>query len=181
MKLLLCILLAPLPSIIWLTFYLRKDRHPEPNKLVVRIFLLGAIMISLAALLEQGIFEGLKFISLSEKIIILVIGFAFVEELLKYLVVKFGVLKNPEFDEPVDSMIYLIMSALGFAAAENIYLLTQISPLSIPIGKTIEFIITRFLGATFLHALASAIMGYFLAASFNIWRVDCSHHIALCF
>jgi RsiW-degrading membrane proteinase PrsW (M82 family) len=166
MKLLLCILLAPLPSIIWLTFYLRKDRHPEPNKLVVRIFLLGAIMISLAALLEQGIFEGLKFISLSEKIIILVIGFAFVEELLKYLVVKFGVLKNPEFDEPVDSMIYLIISALGFAAAENIYLLTQISPLSIPIGKTIEFIITRFLGATFLHALASAIMGYFLAASF---------------
>ena len=166
MKLLLCILLAPLPSIIWLAFYLRKDRHPEPNRMVVRIFLLGAIMIALAALLEQGIFEGLKIVSLSEKIIILVIGFAFIEESLKYLVVKFGVLKRPEFDEPVDSMIYLIISALGFAAAENIYLLTQISPLSIPIGKTVEFIITRFLGATFLHALASAIMGYFLAASF---------------
>lgn len=166
MKLLLCILLAPLPSLIWLAFYLRKDKHPEPNKMVIRIFLLGAIMIALAALLEQGVFEGLKLTSLSGKIMILVIGFAFIEELLKYLVVKFGVLKNPNFDEPVDSMIYLIISALGFAAAENIYLLTQISPLSVPIGETIEFITTRFLGATLLHALASAVMGYFLAASF---------------
>ncbi|HUT96239.1 MAG TPA: PrsW family glutamic-type intramembrane protease [Candidatus Paceibacterota bacterium] len=165
MKLLLCIILAPLPSIIWLVFYLRKDKHPEPNKMVVKIFFFGAIMITLAALLEQGLFEGLKAISLSEKILLLVIGFALIEELLKYLVIKFGVLKNPNFDEPIDSMIYLIIAALGFAAAENIYLLSQISPLKIPIGETIEFITTRFLGATFLHALASAVMGYFLAAS----------------
>ncbi|MBU4285215.1 PrsW family intramembrane metalloprotease [Patescibacteria group bacterium] len=165
MKLLLCMILAPLPSIIWLAFYLRKDKHPEPNKMVVKIFFFGAIMIVLAALLEQGLFEGLKIISLSEKILLLVIGFALIEELLKYLVVKFGVLKNPNFDEPIDSMIYLIIAALGFAAAENIYLLSQISPLKIPIGETIEFITTRFLGATFLHALASAVMGYFLAAS----------------
>ena len=166
MKLLLCILLAPLPSIIWLAFYLRKDKHPEPNKLVVRIFLLGATMIVFAAILEQGVYVGLEKFSLAGKIGLLVISFAFIEELLKYLVVKFGVLKNSSFDEPVDSMIYLIISALGFAAAENIYLLSQISPLKIPIGETIEFITTRFLGATLLHALASAIVGYFLAASF---------------
>ena len=166
MKLLLCILLASLPSLIWLAFYLRKDKHPEPNSMVVKIFLFGAVMIALAALLEQGLYQGLKLTSLAGEIIVLVIGFAFIEEMLKYFVVKLGVLKNPSFDEPVDSMIYLIISALGFAAAENIYLLTQISPLSIPIGETIEFITTRFLGATLLHALASAIMGYFLAASF---------------
>ncbi|MFH1129672.1 MAG: PrsW family intramembrane metalloprotease [Patescibacteria group bacterium] len=166
MKLLLCILLAPLPSIIWLAFYLRKDRHPEPNKLIVKIFLLGAMAIVFAALLEQGVYLGLGELSLAGEIILLVISFAFIEELLKYLVVKFGVLKNPSFDEPIDSMIYLIISALGFAAAENIYLLTKISPLKIPIGETIEFITTRFLGATLLHVLASAIVGYFLAASF---------------
>ncbi len=166
MKLLVCILLAPLPSIIWLAFYLRKDKHPEPNKLVVKIFLLGAIAIAFAALLEQGIYIFLNKISLAGELIILVVSFAFIEEALKYLVVKFGILKNPEFDEPVDSMIYLIISALGFAAAENIFLLTQISPLQIPVNNTIEFIATRFVGATFLHALASAGMGYFLAASF---------------
>jgi len=166
MKLLLCILLAPLPSIIWLTFYLRKDKHPEPNRMVIRVFLLGAVSIALAALLEQGIYLLLNKMSLAQELIVLVISFAFIEELLKFLVVKFGVLKNPNFDEPIDSIIYLIVSALGFAAAENIYLLSQISPLKIPISDTIEFITTRFVGATFLHALASAIMGYFLAASF---------------
>lgn len=165
MKLLLCILLAPLPSIIWLAFYLRKDKHPEPNRMVVKVFLLGAAMIAVAALLEQGVYLGLDKISLAKEITILVISFALIEEVLKYLVVKFGVLKNPNFDEPVDSMIYLIIAALGFAAAENIYLLTQISPLKVSINETIEFITTRFLGATFLHALASAIMGYFLAAA----------------
>ena len=166
MKLLLCILLAPLPSIIWLAFYLRKDKHPEPNRMVVKVFLLGAIAIAFAALLEQGIYILCQKLSLAQEMVILVVLFAFIEEALKYLMVKFGVLKSPDFDEPIDSMIYMIISALGFAAAENIYLLTQISPLSIPIGDTIEFITTRFVGATFLHALASAIMGYFLAASF---------------
>jgi len=166
MKLLLCIILAPLPSIIWLAFYLRKDRHPEPNRMVIKIFLLGAISIAFAALFEQGIYFLLNKISLAQEIIILVISFAFIEELIKFLVVKFGILKSPSFDEPVDSMIYMIISALGFAAAENIFLLSQISPLNIPINNTIEFITTRFLGATLLHALASAILGYFLAASF---------------
>jgi RsiW-degrading membrane proteinase PrsW (M82 family) len=165
MKLLLCIILAPLPSIIWLAFYLRKDKHPEPNRMVLKIFLIGVLAIALAAILEQLLYLGLDAVRLAENMIILVIGLALIEEWIKYLVIKFGVLKNPEFDEPIDSMLYMIIAALGFAAAENIYLLTQISPLKIPTDKTIEFITTRFLGATFLHALASAIVGYFLAAS----------------
>lgn len=168
MKLLLCLLLAPLPSIIWLAFYLRKDKHPEPNRMIVKIFFLGVLMVPVAGLLEQGFFIGLEKISLVHKIALLVIGFALIEELLKYLVVKFGVLKNPAFDEPVDAMIYLIIAALGFAAAENIYLLSQAYPAEMPISSALSFITTRFLGATFLHALASAILGYFLAASLLI-------------
>jgi RsiW-degrading membrane proteinase PrsW (M82 family) len=168
MKLLLCLILAPLPSIIWLAFYLRKDKHPEPNKMIIKIFLLGALMVPLAGLLEQGFFIGLEKLSLLEKMALLVIGFALIEELLKYIVIKFGVLKNPAFDEPVDTMIYLIIAALGFAAAENIYLLSQLYPTEMPIPVALEFVTTRFLGATFLHALASAIVGYFLAASLLI-------------
>jgi RsiW-degrading membrane proteinase PrsW (M82 family) len=168
MRLLLCLILAPLPSIIWLAFYLRKDKHPEPNKMIIKIFLLGALMVPLAGLLEQGFFIGLEKLSLLEKIALLVIGFALIEELLKYAVVKFGVLKNPAFDEPIDAMIYLIIAALGFAAAENIYLLSQLYPTEMPIPVALEFVTTRFLGATFLHALASAIVGYFLAASLLI-------------
>lgn len=165
MKILICLFLAPLPSIIWLAFYLRKDKHPEPNRMIIKIFILGILMVPLAGLLEHGFFLGLEKIALVEKIAILVIGFALIEELLKYLVVKFGVLKNSAFDEPVDAMIYMIIAALGFAAAENIYLLSQAGPLKMSITSILEFITTRFLGATFLHALASGIIGYFLAAS----------------
>ena len=168
MKLLLYLLLAPLPSLIWLAFYLRKDRHPEPNRMVIKIFLLGVLMVPLAGFLEYGAGFLIDRLSLVNKIAILVISFAFIEEILKYAVVKFGVLKNPEFDEPVDSMIYLIIAALGFAAAENIWLLSRALPGDIQIGPAVEFITARFLGATFLHALASAIVGYFLAASLLI-------------
>lgn len=168
MKLLLCLILAPLPSIIWLAFYLRKDKHPEPNRMIVKIFFLGVLMVPVAGLLEQGFFIGLEKLALVHKIGFLVIGFALIEEILKYAVVRFGVLKNPAFDEPVDAMIYLIIAALGFAAAENIYLLSQAYPTEMPVVSALEFIATRFLGATFLHALASAILGYFLAASLLI-------------
>lgn len=165
MKLIICFLLAPIPSIIWLAFYLRKDKHPEPNKMIIKIFILGILMVPLAGLLEHGFFLGLEHIALVEKMAILVIGFALIEELLKYFVVRFGVLKNSAFDEPVDAMIYMIITALGFAAAENIWLLSQAEPLTMSITSILEFITTRFLGATFLHALASGIIGYFLAAS----------------
>lgn len=168
MKFFLCIILALLPSLIWLAFYLRKDKHPEPNGMIIKIFLFGALAVPVAALFEQGFFIGLEKINLVQKIVVLVIGFALIEEALKYLVVRFGILKSPAFDEPVDAMIYLIIGALGFAAAENIYLLIQVYPAEMPIASVLEFVTTRFLGATFLHALASAILGYFLAASLLI-------------
>jgi RsiW-degrading membrane proteinase PrsW (M82 family) len=168
MQLLLCVILAPLPSIIWLAFYLRKDKHPEPNRLVIKIFLLGILMVPIAAILEQMAYVGINKTPLANQVIVLMVVFALIEELLKYFAVKFGALKSPDFDEPVDAMIYMIIAALGFAAAENIYLLSQISPLKISIGSTIEFIATRFFGATLLHTLASAIMGYFISASMII-------------
>jgi len=162
------IFLAPLPSLIWLSFYLRKDKHPEPNRLVIKIFFLGVLIVPLA-----GISEWL-FSLVSEKfsflgtIFVLVVAFAAIEEILKYLVVKFGILKNPEFDEPVDAMIYMIIAGLGFAAAENIYLISQIPLENESVIQTLEFLTSRFLGATFLHALACGIVGYFLAVSLLI-------------
>ena len=159
------IILAPLPSIIWLSFYLRKDKNPEPNRLIIKIFFLGALVVPLAGILEQLFFLVSEKISILNKIVIIVVVFALIEELMKYLVVRFGILKNPEFDEPIDAMIYMIIAGLGFAAAENIYLLSQIYPQNQYFLETLEFLTTRFLGATFLHALACGITGYFLAAS----------------
>jgi len=89
---------------------------------------------------------------------------ALVEELSKFLIVKEKAIKNPEFDEPVDAMLYMIITALGFAALEN--LLVLFPGTNFPILKEALAISTfRFIGATFLHALSSGALGYFLALS----------------
>jgi len=156
------------PSIIWLLFFLRKDSHPESNRMILKIFFYGMLAALPAVLIELGFSQQINQLPLP-KILVLVIyvflGIALVEEGLKYLVVKKQVLKNPEFDEPVDIMLYMIISAFGFAALENLLILF---PLIQPFQLLESFVISilRFTGATFLHALCSGLIGYFLALSF---------------
>ena len=52
----LYIILAVVPSILWLLFYLRKDKHPEPNKMVIKIFFWG-ILAALGALLFEFLYQ----------------------------------------------------------------------------------------------------------------------------
>ncbi|OGZ33926.1 MAG: hypothetical protein A2Y98_00415 [Candidatus Portnoybacteria bacterium RBG_19FT_COMBO_36_7] len=165
-----------LPSVIWLLFYLRKDKHPEPNRMVVKIFLWGMLMGPLAILAELFIKWLMNPVDLANFIDILrtnakdsylFIGIVFVapvvEEIVKYAVVHFAVLKNPDFDEPIDLMLYMIIAALGFAAIENLLLIFQ-TPLP-ALDKVITLAALRFVSATFLHALSSGLLGYWLAKS----------------
>ncbi|TSD03009.1 MAG: hypothetical protein Greene071436_358 [Parcubacteria group bacterium Greene0714_36] len=46
------LLLAFLPPIFWLLFYLREDRHPEPKRLLIATFLGGMASAGLAVVLE---------------------------------------------------------------------------------------------------------------------------------
>lgn len=164
-----------LPSIAWLFFYLHKDEHPEPKNMLFLVFLLGGAIgpvAILAQFLAIKIFETFFYpIGLTHFIpqatsffLINIIIFApLSEELLKYLVVKWQVLKNSAFDEPIDAMIYLIVGALGFAAVENmlnIFLMPNVTT-QLAFSQSIA----RFLSATLLHALASGMFGYFLALS----------------
>ena len=164
----MCIVFGVLPSFIWLLFYLRKDVHPESNRMILKIFFYGMLAAFPAILLEMGFSEALTRYNVSPLLTSILgafIGVALVEEGLKYLIVKEKVLKNSEFDEPVDTMLYMIIAALGFAALENILIMFSLGPnfLFRDIFVTSSF---RFLGATFLHTLCSATVGFFLALSF---------------
>lgn len=172
-----------LPSLIWLLFYLRKDPHPEPQRQIIKIFLWGMLIAPLAAVAElfllwltkplgpQSILGALtngssllsQYTNGWRAIVGLVLFAPLVEEYLKYRIVKEEILRDPDFDEPLDAMIYLITGGLGFAAAENLLVVLQ-SPL-LPLGAALSTISLRFVGATFLHALASGIVGYFWARS----------------
>ncbi len=169
----LLILLGFVPSLIWLNFYFREDCHPEPKHLLARVFLMGIIVSPLAILfqvllvkcsdtsvlkticLHTGIFE-----SSSPEFFL---WSAFVEEVVKFYAVKISILNNPEFDEPIDAMIYMMAAALGFAAIENTLIVFQTTQEGVAV--TINTLILRFIGATLLHALSSGLLGYFLAIS----------------
>ena len=163
---LLLILLGSLPSLIWLGYWLRKDCHPEPKALITKVLLLG-IMLSPLAIAAQLLL--VRFVSsqfgLDAEAFSDSPGFflwaALVEETVKWLVVWLIVLRSPEFDEPVDAMVYMLTAALGFAAMENILVINRVLPDGI--GATIGIWGLRFAGATLLHALSSALVGYFIA------------------
>lgn len=127
---------------------------------------MGIIMAPLAVI-AQWVFRGFILVVSpdydAQSSITFFLWAALVEEFVKFLVVKFVVLHDPEFDEPLDAMIYMISAGLGFAAVENILFLFQ----AIPNGTdtAIKIWLLRFVGATVLHAVASATVGYFLALS----------------
>ena len=164
----LYILFGTLPSFIWLLFYLRKDSNPESNRMILKIFFCGMLMALPAILLEMGIIQLLGELKLPSPLLVffnIFIGIALVEELAKYWVVRQKVLNDKEFDEPIDAVLYMIIAALGFAAAENILILSSLGPTFL-FGNVLTVSVLRFWGATFLHALASGTIGYFLALSF---------------
>jgi len=152
-----------LPSIIWLNFYLKRDVRPEPKLMILKIFFYGMASTLPTIFLEKGIFSETAKLQFSQNAVFLInvfLGVALIEELMKFLVVKEKVLSSREFNEPVDAMIYMIIAALGFAAGENILIL---SPLNI--NQIMGVSLLRFLGATFLHTLASGILGVFIGLS----------------
>jgi len=158
---------AILPSLLWLNFYLREDQRPEPKSMVLKVFLFGMLFAFLAMFLEKLLIEGVETLSLPPKMAQLVKIFlvvALIEEFLKFLVVREVVFESKELDEPIDCMIYMIISGLGFAATENLLLLFPLK--SEIFGKLIQVSFLRFISATFLHALTSAIIGFFIGISF---------------
>ena len=162
------------PSIIWLLFFLRKDAHPESNKEIVKIFFYGMLAALPAILIELGIFGEISKVrlffsqyftfSIFSATLSIALSVALVEEFSKYLVVRGKVLNNPEFDEPTDAMLYMIVAALGFAAFENVLILLPLGSAFLIKGLTLS--VLRFTSATFLHALCSGLVGYFIALSF---------------
>lgn len=169
------IALGVLPSVIWLSFYLKEDIHPEPKKWLILVFFLGMAVTPLVVIIEWtaiGFFSFLNsefpklFGSFLKNLAIIFIGVALVEEFFKYLAVRVAMKKNPVFDEPTDAMIYMIVAALGFAAVENIMVMNSFTPLlSADISQPLRTLAIRFIGATFLHTLASGIIGFYYALS----------------
>ncbi len=97
--------------------------------MVLIVFFYGIIAAIAAALAETITWEGMLKLSLPQNLasfLYIFFGIALIEEGFKYFIVKEKILRHPEFDEPVDTMLYMIISALGFAALENMLILENL-------------------------------------------------------
>ena len=152
----LSFILGLMPALIWLIFFLQEDRdRPEPKGLIFETFILGAVLVFpalyLQVLVTNYILNPLgspEFGSLG------VVLYSLIEELCKLAPVYFIIRKKAAFNEPIDAMMYLVIAALGFASVENVA-----SAISSTNG--FELLTLRFIGATLLHVLSSALLGFY--------------------
>src|SRR3989344_3822270 len=166
------LILAILPSLVWLFFYLKEDPHPEPRYWLFIIFLTGMALATLVISLEMflsRIFNFFIALSLESGLLIFIIA-PLVEETAKYGAVHLALNKNPVLDEPVDGMIYVIVAALGFAAIENVFAIFSFIPVGSSgyLGAAFNFMSMRFISAVALHGLSSGIAGYYFAKFYFI-------------
>ena len=149
-----------LPALAWLWFWMREDkRSPEPRRVIALAFLVGMVTVGVVIPIQQAVATFLASTTM------VFIAWSIIEEVMKYAAARVTVLRSRENNEPIDSVIYMVTVALGFAAAENALFL--LSPLA---GETFtQSLMTgnlRFVGAMLLHVLSSAVIGVFLALAF---------------
>ncbi len=154
-----------LPALLWLWFWLQQDKlNPEPRARIMLAFLGGMIAVPLVYPLQKLVFDYCGSTTVSITWTVLAV-WAIIEELAKYIAVNFTALRSKAYDEPIDALEYLITTALGFAALENtLFILNPLLG-----GHVLEGIIAgneRFIGASLLHVVSSAILGYCIGREF---------------
>ncbi len=100
-----------------------------------------------------------------KKFFLVVIIAPFIEELLKLISTYTICLRRKVNDEPIDASIYMLTTALGFAAVETALFLTQ--PLAK--GNLLDTFIAgnfRSIGPMLIHLVCSAMLGIFIGLAF---------------
>lgn len=158
------LLLGVMPGLIWLIFYLQEDTDREPKKEILYAFLAGTA-ITIVVLGVQKIFHDSLAPRLNFQILspFYLVALASIEEFFKFGAAYLIVSRSKYFDVPVDAMIYMIIVALGFATVENIGALQGQLKETALLSSVVGTATLRFIGATLLHTLASALVGYYWA------------------
>lgn len=148
-----------IPALFWLWFWLKEEDKKEPKQVLTGIFILGMISVIFVIPIQKYIQANVSDVNTQ------LVLWAAAEEIIKYLVVLILVYHTRYLNKPLDWPIYMITSALGFAALENTFFLLE----PFALGETTVGLLTgslRFLGATLLHSIASGILGIAIGLAF---------------
>ncbi|WP_164218992.1 glutamic-type intramembrane protease PrsW [Virgibacillus sp. YIM 98842] len=137
------------PAIALLSFFYLKDKFTEPIPLILRTFILGALLV-FPLMFIQYVFNA-EFLGnhpfLQSFLII-----ALTEEFFKWFIFFYVIYNHSEFDAHYDGIVYAVSISLGFATLENILYL---------LANGIEHAFSRALFPVSSHALFGVIMGYY--------------------
>ena len=166
MQKLLMILPVAVPVLFWGWYHYHKDRHlPEPPGHLLLTFLLGV----LAAGVSKGLYIALGWVSLRYDALLLadtsligllaysLLAIGPIEEIAKILPFVLVVLRFPEFDEPIDGIIYASFIGLGYAAVENLMYLDYLT--------TMEAVARGF-ASPVVHMLFASVWGFTIGCAY---------------
>lgn len=179
MLVLITIILGVLPSLVWLTIFLREDVRPHhPKRLIVRVFIAGGLIaipvlaagIAMLCILsgcpetEQVFKPVIPIPAAFAAAIFSLIGVAFAEEIGKFIAATTAVKRDPTFNDPVDAMLFVIIASLGFAAVENVAFALSASVQEKGLfAGVVAILFMRFLSANLLHVVTSGVVGFAFA------------------
>ena len=161
------VLIVPivLPVLFWAWYHYHKDRHlPEPISHLLIAFLLGGVAFWLGTLMYQALgLVGLRYdaflLAETDRLGLLLyalLAIGPIEELAKMIPFLLFIRRFPEFDEPIDGIIYASFIALGFAAVENVVYFQYLS--------SGEAIARGFVGPV-VHIVFASIWGYYIGCA----------------
>jgi RsiW-degrading membrane proteinase PrsW (M82 family) len=156
------LLMASVPAMLWLGYFYSQDRiEPEPRAYVMGCYLLGGFVAAPCAGFLVGLAAGpsvqglgMNTLSVDRWIYaIAVVGLA--QEASKYITVRYTMYVSPEFDEPLDGIIYMSAAGIGFATYESLeYLLGSGGEIYLSAAAA-QCVVT-----TLAHASFAGVMGF---------------------
>ena len=171
--------ILPMFLYAWFLYYL--DRYEkEPHKLLVGMFLWGALIAASAAFIINSVSSiGIYLFTQSDlatRLFSSALIAPLVEETLKGTAVLIVfILFRPEFDSLLDGIVYAGIAALGFAAAENAWYIHQYGYLTNGVQGVLEIALVRVVLVGWQHPFYTAFtgLGFALArqAKTQPWRV----------
>ena len=152
------LLITIVPSILILLYFFLSDKFKEPKGSIALVFFLGICICLPAGYINSFMENNFKDV-FSERLLYSFLGPAWCEELLKFIILYYVVLKRREFNEPMDGIVYGVAVSLGFATLENyeyVFIHSEkweIDPYQIAIWRSYS--------AVPLHGLLGCVMGFY--------------------
>lgn len=154
------LLITVIPSLAILFYFILSDKFKEPKRVIIEVFLLGVMITIPAGYLNDLI---IKTFENGDPINDALLGGFFAggltEEILKFSILYYFVLRKHEFNEPMDGIVYGVAASLGFATLENLYYVYYYAE---GLGITsLELAQARAWTAVPMHGLNGCVMGFY--------------------